>query len=101
MCALWRIVSPSREGAGAAEPAMDPQTISAATRVLAGRVVARECGLRSVDIRIVTPPEGKVDPAPHALHAGELLPVELSLSHDGAWIACAVVSRRTGPDDAR
>ena len=100
-CALWRIVRPAGAGAGAAGSAPDPQSISAAMRVLAGRIVARELGLRGADIRVVTPPPGQVDPAPHALHAGSALPVDLSLSHDGEWIACAVFSRRTGPAAAR
>ena len=100
-CAVWRIVEASVEDAGVGGAATDPRSISAATRVLAGRTVARELGLRGADVRVVTPPAGKVDPAPHALHGGSALPVELSLSHDGAWIACAVLSRRRGPAAAR
>ncbi|MFW6084532.1 MAG: 4'-phosphopantetheinyl transferase superfamily protein [Gemmatimonadota bacterium] len=97
ICALRRIAGATSPEADAPFPEADPHALSAATRVLAARTVARLLGLRAPEIRIAAPPAGARPVAPRALRAGETLPVELSLSHDGAWIACAVVSLGRAP----
>ncbi len=78
----------------------DPHAVSAAVRLLAAGTVARVLGLAAADVRVVapSPKDGRV--APRALRAGEPLPVDLSMSHDGDWIASAVVSSRRGLADA-
>lgn len=82
-------------------------TASAAGRRLAAETVARTLDRAPGDLRIVTPPTTAPDRAPRALHRGDVLPVDLSISHDGDWIACAVspvrarVSLRRDPAEAR
>lgn len=80
---------------------------SAAVRRLAVQTVARTLDRAPEDLRIVAPPATAPDRAPRALHRDDVLPVDLSISHDGDWIACAVapvrarVSLRRGPAEAR
>lgn len=91
--ALRRIALPS-------EP--DPHTVSAAARVLAATTVARSLGVSASGVRITTlPPTASGRAGPGALLDGQPLPVDLSISHDGGWIACAVLNLRRGPAVAR
>ena len=71
--------------------AQSPADASAEVRRLAAREVGRLLDVRPGLIEI----DGSARSAPRAHRDGELLPVELSLSHDEAWLAWAV--RRSGP----
>ena len=65
-----------------------PGEASKEVRRLAAREVGRLLGLPAMAIEV----RARARSAPRARHRGKVLPVDLSLSHDGAWIACAVVS---------
>lgn len=107
--ALRRLASPAEDPASGdtSPPRPDPSAVSAAARVLAAGTVARTLDLRPADVRIATAPRraiGRSDSegsGPRAFRAGEALAVDLSISHDGDWIACAVLSLRRDPAAAR
>lgn len=106
VCALRRIPETSNDAEGAAGPATDPRAISTAARALAADTVARVLDLPPGDVRVGAAgsarPSGKrAFRVPRAFRGEDVLPAELSISHDGGWIACAVVSLRRGPGAAR
>lgn len=74
----------------------DPAEASAGVRRMAARAVGRLFGVDPTEIAI-TGPDGRSAPEgpaiPRALHRGERLAVDVSLSHDGRWLACAVRRR--------
>lgn len=68
--------------------AHSPTDASAEVRRHAAREIAGLLGVRPAGIEI----DGSARSVPRAHYDGGLLPVELSLSHDGDWLAWAVVS---------
>lgn len=70
--------------------AKSPADASAEVRRLAAREIGRLLGLRPASIEI----DGSPRSAPRAHRSGEPLRVDLSLSHDGDWLAWAVVPSR-------
>jgi phosphopantetheinyl transferase (holo-ACP synthase) len=92
---------------GGDEPSADPGTRTRVARVrpradastevrrLAVREIGRLLRIRTATLEI----DGAARSAPRARRDGELLPVDLSLSHDGSWLACAIVPRAAAPGD--
>lgn len=80
------------------DPSAPPEAASARVRLLAARTVARVVGWSTADAEIAAPIEITAlgDRVPRARHEGSELPVDVSLSHDGAWVAHAV-ARAAGP----
>jgi phosphopantetheinyl transferase (holo-ACP synthase) len=71
---------------------------SAAARDLAVRVAADHLGLdrRALVVERVTDERFRDDLGPpRLLHEGEPLELDLSLSHDGPWVACALLGQET------
>lgn len=69
---------------------LTPEACSSGVRVLAAEVTARILAVdpRSVRVGMAA---GKTSGVPRAMRGNEILPVDISLSHDGSWLACAVV----------
>ncbi|HEM47401.1 MAG TPA: 4-phosphopantetheinyl transferase family protein [Alphaproteobacteria bacterium] len=74
----------------------DAEEASTGVRRLAARATGRLLGIADEEITI-TGPGGRAAPRgadiPRALRGGERLAVDVSLSHDGRWLACAVRRR--------
>ena len=62
---------------------------SAEVRRLAAQEIGRLLRIRAATIEI----DGTARSAPRACRDGQVLPVELSLSHDGSWLASAILPR--------
>lgn len=105
-------VTRARVHAVAAGPpgVVGPVPVTAVARIERARPAApadasidvRRLAARELE-RLLDLPAGSVDihggartTAPRARHDGEELPVELSLSHDGAWMGCAVATLPSG-----
>lgn len=78
--------SGARIGVARVRPRADASTEA---RRLAAREIGRLLRIRAATIEIDSAPRS----APRASRDGKVLPVELSLSHDGSWLACAILPR--------
>lgn len=72
------------DGDSSADPGSEEEGLRERARLLANSAISAFFDIVQSEIEIIS-----VDRIPQALHRGESLPFDLSLSHDGRFVSCA------------